>query len=212
MLFVRRFFTKKWVTASFFVLFLSLSGNAQKYLTDLDSSFFIRDTLRPFLKRFENVRITGYIQPQFQIAQSEGASSFAGGNFSQFSKSRFMLRRARVKIDYLLPSKQLKPHALFSFQVDATERGVVVRDMYLKLFETRKNLFSMMAGLFARPFGYEVNLSSAFRETPERGRMSQILMPSERDIGVMVSFEPQDKKHKFSHIKFDVGFLTVRDY
>lgn len=199
---------KKRVFTCFVILFFSFSGNAQKYLTDLDSSFFIRDTLRPFLKRFENLRITGYIQPQFQVAESDGAQSFAGGNFSQFSKSRFMLRRARVKIDYLLPSKERTPQALFSFQVDGTERGVVVRDMYLKLFETKKNLFSMMAGLFARPFGYEVNLSSAFREAPERGRMSQILMPSERDIGVMASFEPQNKKNKFSHIKFDAGFFN----
>ena len=204
----RKLIFKKWVLACFLALFLSFTGYGQKYLTDIDSSFFIRDTLRPFLKRFENLRITGYIQPQFQVAQSDGAASFAGGNFSQFSKSRFMLRRARVKIDYLLPSQKMTPKALFSFQVDATERGVVVRDMYLKLFETKKSLFSMMAGLFARPFGYEVNLSSAFRETPERGRMSQILMPSERDIGVMFSFEPQDKKHKLSHVKFDVGFFN----
>ncbi|MCX6318334.1 MAG: porin [Bacteroidetes bacterium] len=119
-----------------------------------------------------------------------------------------MLRRARVKIDYVLPSKTRYPKALFSFQIDATERGVVVRDIFLKLFETKKNLFSATAGLFARPFGYEVNLSSSFRETPERGRMSQILMPTERDIGVMVSFEPQSKQHKLSHIKFDMGFFN----
>ncbi len=100
------------------------------------------------------------------------------------------------------------PKALFSFQIDATERGVIVRDMFLKLFGTKKNIFSMTAGLFARPFGYEVNLSSTFRETPERGRMSQILMPSERDIGMMVSFEPQERKHKLSHIKVDIGFFN----
>lgn len=192
----------------FLALFLSITAYSQKYLSDIDSSFFIKDTLRPFLKRFENLRIGGYMQPQFQLAQADGAPSFAGGNFAQFSKSRFMLRRARVKIDYLLPSKTKYPQALFSFQVDATERGVLVRDMFVKIFETKHNMFSVMTGLFARPFGYEVNLSSAFRETPERGRMSQILMPSERDIGAMVSFEPQDKKNKFSHVKFDIGFFN----
>ncbi len=193
---------------SFFFLYISGTAHSQRYLADIDSSFFIKDTVRPVIKRFENLRITGYIQPQFQKAQSEGAPSFGGGNFSPLSSSRFMLRRARVKVDYLLPSKTKFPQALFSFQIDATERGVIVRDMFLKLFETNKNLFSLTAGLFARPFGYEVNLSSAFRETPERGRMSQILMPSERDIGLMVSFEPQEKQHKLSHIKFDVGFFN----
>lgn len=188
--------------------FISIKSNSQRYLADIDSSFFIKDTVRPVIKRFENLRITGYIQPQFQKAQSDGAPSFSGGNFSQFSSSRFMLRRARVKTDYVLPSKSRYPLVLFSFQIDATERGVIVRDMFLKLFETKKNTFALTAGLFARPFGYEVNLSSAFRETPERGRMSQILMPSERDIGVMASYEPQEKKHKLSHIKIDAGFFN----
>ena len=198
---------KRFLTG-FFALFLSITAFSQRYLADIDSSFFIKDTVRPVIKRFENLRITGYIQPQFQKAQSDGAPSFAGGNFSQFSSSRFMLRRARVKIDYVLPSKTRFPKALFSFQIDATERGVIVRDMFLKLFETKKNIFSMTTGLFARPFGYEVNLSSTFRETPERGRMSQILMPGERDIGIMVSYEPQEKKHKLSHVKVDIGFFN----
>jgi hypothetical protein len=198
----------KWVFTVFFTFFLTAITYSQRYLADIDSSFFIKDTVRPVIKRFENLRITGYIQPQFQKAQSDGAPSFAGGNFSQFSSSRFMLRRARVKIDYVLPSKTRFPKALFSFQIDATERGVIVRDMFLKLFGTKKNILSMTAGLFARPFGYEVNLSSAFRETPERGRMSQILMPSERDIGLMVSYEPQEKKHKLSHVKVDIGFFN----
>lgn len=191
------------------LFFLCNTGiSAQRYLSDMDSSFFIKDTVRPVIKRFENLRITGYIQPQYQVAQSEGAASYSGGNFSAFSKSRFMLRRARVKIDYVMPSKLRYPKALFSFQIDATERGVIVRDMFLKLFETKSNLFSVTAGLFARPFGYEVNLSSAFRETPERGRMSQILMPSERDLGVMLSHEPQDQKRKYSRFKFDIGFFN----
>jgi hypothetical protein len=190
------------------MLLCNVNSHAQRYLSGIDSSFFIKDTLRPFLKRFENLRFTGYIQPQFQVAQSAGAPSYTGGNFSPLSKSRFMLRRARIKLDYLMPSKTRFPQAIFSFQIDATERGVIVRDMFLKLYETRYNLFSLATGLVARPFGYEVNLSSAFRETPERGRMSQILMPSERDLGVMVSFEPQESGHKLSHFKFDIGFFN----
>lgn len=192
----------------FSLLFFSLRGKSQKYLTDLDSSFFIKDTLLPFLKRFENLRITGYMQPQFQVAEADGAPSFAGGNFAQFSKSRFMLRRARVKIEYLLTAKEKFPKALFSFQIDATERGVIVRDMFIRLYETKNNNFSMTTGFFARPFGYELNLGSSFRESPERGRMSQILMPGERDLGVMLTHEPQNKKHKLYHFKLDAGFFN----
>jgi len=183
-------------------------GHAQRNLTDIDSSFFIKDTVRPFIKRFENLNISGYMQPQFQVAEQDGAQSFAGGNFSQFSRSRFMLRRARVKIDYLLRSTANYPKALFTFQIDATERGVIVRDMYVKLFETKHNVLGLAAGFFARPFGFEVNLGSSYRETPERGRMSQILMPGERDIGVMFSFEPQNRNHKLYHFKWDAGFFN----
>jgi hypothetical protein len=80
--------------------------------------------------------------------------------------------------------------------------------MFVRLFETKKNNFSLSAGLFARPYGFEVNLSSVARETPERGRMSQILMPGERDLGVMISFEPQNKDHRLKHFKLDGGFFN----
>lgn len=199
---------KKTLLSLFCLLFCSYSGFSQRFLTDIDSSFFIKDTVRPVVKRYENLRVTGYMQPQFQKAQSMGAPSYAGGNFSQFSNNRFMLRRARVKFDYILPAVSRIPKALFTFQIDATERGVNVRDMFIKLFETKRNLLSLSAGLFSRPFGYEVNLSSTYREAPERGRMSQILMPTERDIGMMISFEPQNKENRLSHFKLDVGLFN----
>jgi hypothetical protein len=191
------------------VLFsFSNTAYSQRNLTDIDSSFFIKDTVRPFIRRFENINISGYMQPQFQVAQADGAPSFEGGNFSQYSRSRFMLRRARLKIDYLLRSEEKLPKVLFTFQIDATERGVIVRDMFLRLFETKRNALSMTAGFFARPFGFEVNLGSAYRETPERGRMSQILMPGERDLGVAFTFEPQKRDHKWYHMKWDAGFFN----
>ena len=191
------------------VTLLPVKGLSQRYLAELDSSLFIRDTVRPLLKRFENLRFTGYIQPQFQVAQSKGAKSFAGGDFSSFSTSRFMLRRARIKLDYFITDTKNKwARALFSFQVDATERGVNVRDMFVRLYDGKSHVFSLTTGLFARPFGFEVNLSSAYRETPERGRMSQILMPTERDLGAMVSFEPQNRNHKFGFLKIDAGIFN----
>lgn len=191
-----------------FILIVGFPGISQRYLSDLDSSLFIRDTVRPLLKRFDNLYFSGYIQSQFQLAETEGAKSYNGGDFPQFSKSRFMLRRARVKIDYFLTSLDKLPKALFTFQFDATERGVNVRDMFLRLYETKRHNFALTTGIFARPFGFEVNLSSAFRETPERGRMSQILMPSERDLGAMISFEPQDRKSKLRWLKIDAGVFN----
>jgi hypothetical protein len=194
------------------LLLLSGAGNqlaAQRYLADYDSSLFIRDTLRPFLKRMENLHFSGYIQPQFQVAQSKGAPSYEGGNFQPNSNNRFMLRRARIKVDYILPNKAASlPRAVFTFQFDATERGVFARDVFLRLFLDKKNTLSIASGLLARPFGYEVNLSSAYRESPERGRMSQILMPAERDLGAMLTIDPHASRKNGAQLKLDAGFFN----
>jgi hypothetical protein len=80
--------------------------------------------------------------------------------------------------------------------------------MFIKLYEPRLQNFSLTAGLFSRPFGYEVNLSSSYRETPERGRMSQILMPSERDLGAMVSYDPEKPVGGLPRFKFDIGLFN----
>ncbi|MDB5196832.1 MAG: porin [Flaviaesturariibacter sp.] len=196
------------------LLFISLLGcglsaSAQRYLAEYDSTLFIRDTVRPLVKRLENLRFSGYIQPQFQVAQAQGAPSVEGGNFTPFSNNRFMLRRARIKIDYLLPALQPHfPRASFTFQVDATERGVIVRDMFLRLYQEKQNHLSFTIGLFARPFGYEVNLSSGYRESPERSRASQTLMPGERDLGAMLSYEGQHPESKRPFLKFDIGVFN----
>jgi hypothetical protein len=197
------------ILLGFAFLLFAMNARSQRYLVQLDSSMFVKDTVRPFLKRFVNLRFTGYIQPQYQVASSKGSESYAGGDFSEFSNSRFMLRRARIRIDYLVPDSNNKwAKALFAFQLDATERGVNVRDMFLRLYENDKHLFAFTTGLFARPFGYELNLSSSFRESPERGRMSQILMPTERDLGAMVTFEPQNRKHKLGFLEIDAGIFN----
>jgi hypothetical protein len=191
---------------SLFTACFSLTLHAQRYLSDYDSSFFIRDTVRPFLQRMENLHFSGYIQPQFQVAQSKGAPSYAGGNFADSSNNRFMLRRARIKVDYILPAKgKAYPMALFTFQFDITERGAFARDVFFRLYEPKSQRLSFTMGLFARPFGYEVNLSSGYRESPERGRMSQILMPAERDLGAMASFESKKVSDKKPMFKFDIG-------
>jgi hypothetical protein len=190
------------------LLLLSVPVLSQKYLTGLDSALFIRDTVRPIVKRFENIHFSGYIQPQYQVISTNGAKTYGGGDFSDHSRNRFMLRRARLKMDYLALSDNKLPKALFTFQIDATERSVRVRDMFVRLYETKTNHFSLTTGIFARPFGYEVNLSSAFRETPERGRMSQVLVPSERDLGVMLTYEPQEKTTKNKYISANIGVFN----
>ncbi|RYY47646.1 MAG: hypothetical protein EOO06_12120, partial [Chitinophagaceae bacterium] len=91
------------------------SADAQRFLSEYDSTLFLKDTVVTTVRRFENLHFSGYMQPQFQVAQSKGIESFDGGDFRKNASNRFMLRRARVKMDYRLPSKDgFGPAALFT--------------------------------------------------------------------------------------------------
>src|SRR5437016_5016040 len=83
----------------------TLAGTVSKLLSDFD-----------FFKR---IKISGYVQPQFQIADSAGIGSFAGGNFPANTDKRFSLRRGRLKVMYETSLTQ------YVLQIDATEKGVV---------------------------------------------------------------------------------------
>jgi len=159
-------------------------------------------------KKYDHLRFGGYIQPQFQIASQKGIKSFEGGDFSPRVNNRFMLRRSRVRIDYVHFGKDNEAGVQFVFQFDANERSFSVRDVWGRIFENKYKLFSFTTGMFARPFGYEINLSSSDRESPERGRMSQILMKSERDLGAMISLDVRKAKHPLKFLRIDAGLFN----
>ncbi len=159
-------------------------------------------------KKLHYIQLSGYIQPQFQAAQSKGVKNYAGGDFGANVNNRFMFRRSRIKFDYVHFTKEKGPLLQFAFQIDGTERGIAMRDLWGRVFENKLDVFSLTVGMFARPFSYELNLSSSNREAPERGRMSQILMKTERDLGAMVSFEPRKKNHALRYLKIDAGLFN----
>ena len=193
-------------------LIMVLTGTrsfAQRFLTDMmDTTTTIGKGIYPLYQKYDRLRFGGYMQPQFQWIEDRGAKSFAGGDFPAKSNNRFMLRRGRIRIDYAHYDDQNRPLAYFAFQFDGTERGVAIRDFWGRFYENKWELFSATAGMFARPMGFEVNYSSSDRESPERGRMSQILMKTERDIGIMATFEPRKKTSKLRWIKADLGVFN----
>ncbi len=198
--------------------FLSVSAKAQFLMDMVDTTKEIGKGLLTVYKNYDHIRISGYMQPQYQIIGTKGAATYVGGDFAPNVDNRFMLRRGRLRFDYVHLSDNTKPTLQFVFQFDGTERGVFIRDFWGRVLENNLKLFSLTTGMFARPFGYELNLSSADRESPERGRMSQILMKTERDLGAMVSFEPRGRTDWMKYIKLDAGFFNgqgltnTRDY
>ena len=194
----------------FTILFLLMSvlARAQFLMDMIDTTTDIGKSVLSVSKRFDNIRIGGYLQPQFQLAETKGAKSFNGGDFPTNVNNRIMLRRGRIRFDYIHFNKDEKPSVQFVFQFDGTERGVFIRDFWGRVFENKFKLFAFSTGMFARPFSYELNLSSSDRESPERGRMSQILMKTERDLGAMLSFEPRVKDHPLKYLKIDAGLFN----
>lgn len=180
-----------------------------QYLMDMvDTTKETGRGLLSLYKKFDHLRIGGYIQPQFQVAGSKGAKNVEGGDFSANVSNRFMLRRSRVRIDYMHFEEGKKPGIQIVFQFDANERAFTVRDVWGRVFENNFKLMSFTMGMFARPFGFETNLSSSDRESPERGRMNQLLMRSERDLGAMISLDSRKPGSKIKYLRADIGIFN----
>lgn len=181
---------------------------AQFLMDMLDTTKESGKGLLNIYKNFDHLQLSAYMQPQFQVIQEKGAKTFEGTDFAPNVNNRFMLRRSRVRIGYLHVNSKHEPGVQINFQFDANERGFTIRDIWGRVFENKYRLFSFTIGMFARPFGFETNLSSQDRESPERGRMNQTLMRSERDLGAMVSFEPRKDIGWLKKIKVDAGFFN----
>jgi hypothetical protein len=151
------------------------------------SPFFVlaQNNNAPSSYDVHDIKITGYLQTQFQKAQSAGIASWSGGDFDKNSDKRFMIRRGRLKID------RVDKFSSIVFQIDGTQDGVRLMDAFIQLHAPTIPSFLFTAGLFNRPFGYSIVYSSGYRDFPERARVFQTLMPRERDLGAMVSFHPQ---------------------
>ncbi len=141
----------------------------------------IVDALRKF-------KFSGYVQTQYRttdvLNQPYPIGQFSGGTFSNNVKSQLQLRRARLKVQY----DGGLTNAVVQF--DIGQSGLSVKDAYITFTEPWMQTFAVQAGIFDRPFGYEISFSSSARETPERSRMFQTLFPGERDLGVKVVYAP----------------------
>jgi len=156
------------------------------------------------LSKMKRLKITGYLQPQYQYIDSAGAPSFAGGDFTNGANkyySRFTMRRGRFKFTYTYENVEMM------LNTDATEKGLNMRETYIKVTDPWKNMFSLTAGLLQDQFGFELTQSSSERETPERARYNQTLFPTERDLGVFGSMQ-MPKSSPLYGLKVDVAVMN----
>lgn len=157
--------------------------------------------LQSDVEGFKKLKFSGYIQAQYQYADTIGAASFAGGNFAANTQNRMTIRRGRIKATYS------GDFSKFVLQVDVTEKGLGLKDAYMQYTLPFFNYVSFTGGVFDRPFGYEISYSSSQRESPERSMIFQTLFPGERDLGAKITFQPP-KTSNFNFIKLDLGLFN----
>lgn len=171
------------------------------HLQSQDNSSPTSDSLQKEVNLLKKLKITGWVQAQFQLADTAGAKNFDGGDFPSQSDNRFMIRRGRVKFTYNGKNSQ------YVLQLNATERGINLVEIFAKTTDPWIHSFSLTGGVMNRPFGYEIQQSSADRESPERSRWVQSLMQNERDLGVMATYQPP-KTHILNGLKIDAGLFN----
>ncbi|MBL0100343.1 MAG: hypothetical protein IPP49_10090 [Saprospiraceae bacterium] len=142
---------------SIFIFHFSVRAQIDPYKADTINQLITE--VSKLTDKFKNLSFSGYLQAQFQKAQSSGIESFNGGDFGSETDNRFMIRRGRMRIDYTILNDKAYRKIYFVFQFDASERGVVMRDMFLRLFENKWHNFILTTGMYNRPFGYELQMS-----------------------------------------------------
>jgi phosphate-selective porin len=66
---------------------------------------------------------------------------------------------------------------------------------------------ALKAGIFNRPFGYEISYSSSRRESPERSTVFRLMFPGERDLGGMLTLQAA-KTSPLNFLKLEAGLFS----
>jgi hypothetical protein len=176
-------------------------GNAQEAVSASDTLPKYVEQLVSNVAVLNRLKVSGYIQAQWQKADTIGSpASFSGGDFKGLD-NRFMVRRGRIKFAY---TNELSQYVL---QFDVTEKGMGIKDAYASFTDPWTKYFTLTTGAFNRPFGYEIEYSSSSRETPERSRVFQTIFNQERDLGAKLTIQAP-KTSPWNFVKLDLGLIT----
>lgn len=159
-------------------------------------------SLDKILAGLSKLRISAYIQGQYQYGQKDATLRIGDSNEDpEHGFNRIGIRRGRLRVEY---NDGIGTGAI---QIDAGENGVGFRDLYMGVKDPWTHRNSLTAGIFNRPFGYEVGYSSARRESPERATIIQTLFPNERDVGAMLSLQAAENS-PLAFLHLDAGIFA----
>jgi len=76
--------------------------------------------------------------------------------------------------------------------LECSPTGLSIKEADLRFVEPWLKSVAFKAGVFDRPFGFEIGYSSSSLESPERARVMQTLFPGEQDVGFSFEYLPSD--------------------
>ena len=161
------------------------------------------------LKLLNNLKITGYIQPQFQWGQEAAGLKVGTSNENPTSSfNRIGIRRGRLKFTY---DDGGLASGVFQLNIidkpGITGASVQLKEAYLNVKDPWTNSNAIRAGIFDRPFGNEISYSSSLLESPERSRIINQLFPDETDLGFMLVLKPAASS-SLNFVRFEGGLFA----
>jgi hypothetical protein len=190
---------KKRVISYLLLLPLLLAAGAQAQTTSEDS---LKTALHQVKERLEGVsenmatlnsdvsilkwiKLSGYLQARYEYNDTSTTGITGGTDATKnLNANNLYIRRGRVKFS-IQPGSTSK----YVLYFDASKDKVSLKEAYVELYKLMNNhSFTLTAGQFNIPFGYEIEYSSSKRDFPERSLAENNLFKGERDRGVNLTW------------------------
>ena len=176
----------------------------EKLNARIDSLSQETTTLDKIVRKLSKFKVSAYIQGQFQYGQEDATLKVGDKNEHEDKGfNRFGIRRGRLKFEY---NDGIGTGAV---QIEANDKGVSFRDLYIGIKDPWTKRCQLMAGVFNRPFGHEIGYSTSGLESPERATIIQYFFPDERDLGAMLTGLKRQARSVFSVSMPDCSPVTA---
>lgn len=206
---------KKVVLFAIIISAISFGASAQEpELTPLEELQLKVESHNDAITKLSNLKVTGYLQPQFQWGEQSAALRVGTGNVDaagvgvESPYNRIGIRRGRLKFTYDDGSI-----ASGVFQLNIIDKPglkgatVQLKEAYLNIKNPWFNTNGLRLGVFDRPFGHELGYSSSQIESPERSRMINALFPEESELGGMIMLQAPSSS-ALNFLKFEGGLFA----
>lgn len=143
-------------------------------------------TINNDLEILKWLKVSGYLQMRYEANDSSKSTDTLIRNSPVYrNANNLYIRRGRIKF-----TLQAKPSSRFVFYIDASRNTISLKEAYLDLIQSYNgHRFTLTAGQFNIPFGYEIEYSSSKRDFPERSLGENALFRGERDRGLNLTWQ-----------------------